>query len=147
MGQMRRALLATLLCAAPLLSTPAYASQDLLAREALRAAVRLEPRASARGGVVPLPLPERAGARAAAADAGELARIARSAGATRVLVGVRSHADLRGVARVLERLGAEPEAFRPIGVLAATVPSGAALARALGGDARVAYIERDGWLM
>ena len=45
--------------------------------------------------------------------------------------------------RVLEGLGAEPETFEPIGVLAATVPSGAALARTLGGDPRIAYVERD----
>jgi subtilisin family serine protease len=60
-----------------------------------------------------------------------------------VLVGVREHADLAGVARTLRRLGARPEAFEAIGVLAATAPDGAALARALGGDARVAYVERD----
>jgi serine protease len=144
MSRMRRAVLATLLCAAPLLSTPAHASQGLLEHEALRAALRLEPRAAAAGGVVPLPLPEPSSPRAA--GAGELSRVARSAGPTRVLVGVRSHADLPGLARALERLGARPEAFRPIGVLAATVPSGAALVRALGGDPRVAYIERDATL-
>jgi subtilisin family serine protease len=56
---------------------------------------------------------------------------------------VTRHSALPGVRRALERLGGEPEPFEPIGVLAATVPSGAALARALGGDRRVAYIERD----
>jgi subtilisin family serine protease len=60
-----------------------------------------------------------------------------------VLVGVTRHSALPGARRVLERLGAEPEAFEPIGVLAATVPSGAALARALRGDPRIAYVERD----
>jgi subtilisin family serine protease len=146
MNPMRRAVLAIMLCAAPLTAAPAHASQGLLERQALREAMRLDARAAGSGGVVPLPLPEPPDGRASSAAAGELAAIARSDGSQRVLVGVRRHAHLRGVARVLERLGAEPEAFQPIGVLAATVPSGAALARALGGDPRVAYVERDGEL-
>ena len=63
-----------------------------------------------------------------------------------MLVGLRAHGDLPAVARRLRALGARPEALRPIGVLAATVPSGAALVRALGADPRVAYLERDGEL-
>jgi hypothetical protein len=56
---------------------------------------------------------------------------------------VRAHADLRGVARALDRLGAATEAFKPFGVVAAAAPSGAELARALKDDPRIAYVERD----
>ena len=63
--------------------------------------------------------------------AGELARIAAADGPVRVLVGCATHGDLPGVAGVVRRLGAKPEAFDSIGVLAATVPDGAALVRAL----------------
>jgi subtilisin family serine protease len=133
MTRMRRAVLATLLCAAPLLAAPAHASEGLLEAKAVRAS----------GVVAPLPLPYERRATASAASAGELARIAAAGGPVRVLVGVREHSDLPGVARLLTRLGARPEAFAPIGVLAATAPDGAALVRALGGDARVAYVERD----
>jgi subtilisin family serine protease len=135
MGSMRRAVLATLLCAAPLMAAPAHASEGLLERQALRAA--------GGGAVTALPLAGGDGAAASVASASELARIAGASGPVRVLVGVREHADLPGVAGVLRRLGARPEAFEPIGVLAATAPDGAALARALGGDARVAYVERE----
>ena len=81
--------------------------------------------------------------RALAASAGGLRAIARSAGPVRVLVGARRHADVGPLAARLERLGAHPESFRLSGVLAATAPSGRALARALGSDPRVAYVERD----
>jgi subtilisin family serine protease len=61
-----------------------------------------------------------------------------------VLVGTRSHRDVAGVAGELRRLGATGlEAFRTVGVLAARVPSGAALLAALRDDPRVAYVERD----
>src|SRR5918998_4577191 len=135
MRPMRRAVLATLLCAAPLMAAPAHASEGLLERQALRAA--------SGGAVTALPLDAGEGATASVASASELTRIAGASGPVRVLVGVRRHRDLPAVARTLRRLGARPEAFRSIGVLAATVPDGAALARALGGDARVAYVERD----
>jgi subtilisin family serine protease len=131
MGAMRRAVLAILLCAAPLTAAPAFASQDLLGLEAVRAA-----------GVRTLPLADD-GPVASVASAGELARIAAARGPVRVLVGARRHGDVAGVARLLRRLGARPDAFRSIGVLAATAPDGAALARALGRDGRVAYVERD----
>jgi subtilisin family serine protease len=133
--------LATFICAAPLLAAPAHASTAMLDREALREALRHSPRA-ATGGVVRLPLPEPARASAASAS-GELARIVRSSGAERVLVGVRTHADLEGVAARLRRLGARPELFMTIGALAATVPSGADAVAALEDDPRVAYVERD----
>jgi serine protease len=140
---MRRGLLAILLCAAPLGSAPAHAADGLLERQALRETLRLRPQAAGDGGV-PLPLPDRPAPRAiAAAAGGELASIARSTGPVRVLVGVRTHRDLPAVARVLARLGARPETFAPIGVLAATAPSGAALARAARRDPRVSYVERD----
>jgi subtilisin family serine protease len=138
MSSMRRAVLATLLCAAPLMAAPAHAYEGLLERQALRAA----------GGsaVTALPLAGEGGATASVASAGALARIAAARGPVRVLVGVREHGDLPGVAAVLRRLGARTEAFEPVGVLAATAPDGAALARGLGGDARVAYVEREATL-
>ena len=141
MNAMRRAVLAILLCAAPLVAAPAYASEDLLGQQALRAAEALEAGSATTGAVRALPLSDEGPP--AASVAGELARIGSAGGPARVLVGVRRHGDLPGVSRVLERLGAKPEAFGPIGVLAATAPDGAALARALGGDPRVAYVERD----
>lgn len=139
---MRKAVLAILVCAAPLASSPALASQSLLDRQALREAERVYSQAAGSSSVVPLPLvPSRA--ENTSDTIASVASLARSAGPERVLVGVRAHRQLDGVARVLTSLGATPEAFEPIGVLAATVPSGAALARALDGDPRVAYIERD----
>jgi subtilisin family serine protease len=144
---MRRAALATVLCAAPLLAAPAHASGETLQeRQAMRAALRHQPAAAATGRIVPLPLAASGAQSASAASTrAELTRIARARGPQRVLVGVRRHAHLAGVRRKLARLGAEVEAFRSIGVLAATVPSGPALARAFGGgaDPRVAYVERD----
>jgi subtilisin family serine protease len=138
---MRRAVLAMVLCAAPLLAGPAHAAGDLPERQALRAVLQHEAGAAGARQVVPLPLPD---ARAASASTRpQLTAIARSRGPQRVLVGVTRRSALPRVERVLERLGADPEAFEPIGVLAATVPSGAALARALGGDPRLAYVERD----
>jgi subtilisin family serine protease len=140
---MRRAVLAMVLCAAPLLAGPAQAAGNLPEQQALRAALELRAGAASTGQVVPLPLGPRTGTAVPASARSELTRIARGRGPQRVLVGVTRHAALPGVRRVLERLGAEPEAFEPIGVLAATVPSGAAVARGLGADPRVAYIERD----
>ena len=142
MRAVRRAALAILLCAAPVVVASAHASTGPMDRVALREVLRQHARASARGSIR-LPLPEAPRASAAAANAGELGAIARAAGSTRVLVGVRDHGDLPGVARELRLLGAAPEAFTTIGVLAATVPSGAALVDALRADPRVAYIERD----
>jgi subtilisin family serine protease len=114
-------------------------------RVALREVLRHEARASNAGGLIPIPLPEppRRTAAAAATGAAPPTRMARAPGPQRVLVGLRSHGDLAAVASKLRALGAEPEAFTTIGVVAATVPSGAALVSALGGDPRVAYIERD----
>lgn len=141
---MRRAVLATVLCAVPLLAGSAPAAGSLPERQALRAALHVQAGAASSRHVVPLPLPEPAAGRAtSAASRSGLARIARRRGPQAVLVGVTKHSALMAVKRVLERLGAEPEAFEPIGVLAATVPSGAGLARALGADPRVAYVERD----
>jgi subtilisin family serine protease len=60
-----------------------------------------------------------------------------------VLVGAGTHGDVPALAAKLRRLGAAPEVFRLSGVLAATAPSGSALARALRADPRVAYVERD----
>ncbi len=143
MARMRRAVLATFLCAASVLAAPARASPALSERQALREALRLGSASASAGGVASLPLTGAGGVSASVASGGTLGRIAAARGPVRVLVGVRSHADLPAVARVLTRLGAEPEAFAPIGVLAATAPDGAALARALGNDPRVAYVERD----
>src|SRR5829696_10079728 len=143
MSEMRRAALATIVCAAPLVCAAAHASGGLLEAQTLREAAHHEVRPAAPGPVMPLPLPETRVPATTPASAAELASIARVRGPRRVLVGVREHADLARVARALRELGAAPEAFGPIGVLAANVPSGAALVRALDGDRRVAYIERD----
>ena len=113
----------------------------MVEREALREALRQRAH-SARAGVVPLPLPELARASAAAAG-GELARIARSEAPEHLLVGVRAHSDTDAIAAELRALGGTPERFDITGVLAATVPSGAAAVAALRDDPRVAYIERD----
>ena len=134
-------MLAILLCAAPLLAAPALASAGMLERQAMRELLRGQARA-AHSGIVPLPLPEPPRASAAAAG-GELARIARSDAPERLLVGVRAHSDLDVVAAKLRALGAAPERFEIVGVLAASVPSGAAAVAALRGDPRVAYAERD----
>jgi subtilisin family serine protease len=143
---MRRAVLATALCAAPLLAAPALApAQDLRDRQALRAALTQRAAAASADRVLPVPLPEprTTSPAAAASHRVELARIARAHGPQRVLVGVRRHGDLPYVRRKLARLGARPEVFAPFGVLAATVPSGAAFVGSLAGDPRVAYVERD----
>jgi subtilisin family serine protease len=137
----RRAVLATFLCAAPLLAASAQASSGMLEREALREALRQSPRAASNG-VVALPLPEPAKA-SAASTRGELARIASSSGPERLLIGARTHADLDGVAARVRKLGEEAELFTTIGALAATLPSGAAAVASLRDDPRVAYIERD----
>ena len=60
-----------------------------------------------------------------------------------MLVGARSHADVPALAAKLRRLGADPEPFATVGVLAARAPSGSALVAALRGDPRVAYVEPD----
>ncbi|MBD0283030.1 MAG: S8 family serine peptidase [Thermoleophilaceae bacterium] len=138
---MRRAVLTTLLWAVPLLAAPAQAWGDLADRVALREVLRSHARAAtARSVTLPLPEPLRA---PTASNSGELAAIARSDEAARLLVGVRAHRDLRGVAGALRRIGPRPEAFRGIGVLAARVPSAAAAVARLRADPRVAYVERD----
>ena len=135
-------MLATFLCAAPLFAASAQASTYMLDREAVREALRHSARAARSGGVVALPLPEPAGASAASASS-ELARVARSTGPERLLIGARTHPDLDGLAARVRSLGGEPELFETIGALAATVPSGADAVAALRDDPRVAYIERD----
>ena len=60
-----------------------------------------------------------------------------------MLVGARSHADVPALAAKLRRLGADPEPFGTVGVLAARAPSGSALVAALRADPRVAYVEPD----
>jgi subtilisin family serine protease len=134
----RRAALATILSAVPLLAAPTDASADLRDRAAMREVLQGQAGAAA-GGAIPLPLPERRHA-TAAADARELAMVAREGASGRLLVGVRAHRDLPGVAATLRRLGARTEAFESIGVLAATVPSAAAVR--LREDPRVDYVER-----
>jgi subtilisin family serine protease len=113
----------------------------MIEREQLRAALKLRPQAAG-ANAVPLPLPERP--RAAAATAGaELARIARSDASAHLLVGVSAHSDMEAVAAALRELGASPERLDVTGVIAATVPSGAAALATLRDDPRVAYVERD----
>ena len=140
---MRRALLAILLCAAPLSAAPAQASDDLLELSALREAHRTGAGAAAGGRVAPVPLPDPAHAAAAAAASAERRSLARSEGPVRVLVGLRRHADRAGVAAALRALGATPRTLAPLGVLVARVPSGSRLIARLRDDPRVAYIERD----
>jgi hypothetical protein len=113
----------------------------MIEREELRAALRQRPQA-ARATPIPIPLPEPARASAASAR-GELATIARSSAPEHVLVGLRAHGDMEAVMGALRALGATPEPFQLTGVIAATVPSGAAAVAALRDDPRVAYIERD----
>ena len=129
------------LCAAPLLAATAHASTGVVERAALREALRQGPHSAGRA-VVRLPLPEPARASAAASRRG-LARIAGNPGPERLLVGVRDHGDVPGVAARLRALGAEPERFDTIAVLAARVPSAAAAVAALREDPRVAYVEPD----
>ena len=134
-------MLATFLCAAPLLAAPAQASTGVLEREALREVLRSRPH-SARSRAIPLPLPGTPVA-SAASTSGELAQIARSEAPAHILVGLNRHSAVDAVAAELRALGAEPEPLALIGVLAARVPSGAAAVAALRDDPRVAYIERD----
>jgi subtilisin family serine protease len=141
--------LATFLCAAPLLAAPAHAAGDLPDRIALREVLRQKARASS-ARVLPLPLPDAPGALAseaprasAASTSRDVASIARSGGPVRVLVGARTHGDVPGLAAALRRLGAQVEVFETIGVVAAAVPSGATTVARLQDDPRVAYIERD----
>src|SRR5215208_7560163 len=94
---MRRAVLAVFLCAAPLVAAPAYASQDILGQEALRAARSIEAGSASTAAVRALPLTGEDRVAASVASAGELGRIASAGGRVRVLVGVRRHADLAGV--------------------------------------------------
>jgi subtilisin family serine protease len=133
---------AGLLCAAPLLAAPAQAFAGMIEREELRAVLRASAHGSAGSKPIPLPLPAHPRA-AAAASRGELARIARSAGPQRLLIGLRAHGDMEAVAATLRALGAQPERFDISGVIAARVPSGAAAATALRHDPGVAYVERD----
>ena len=81
-------------------------------------------------------------ASAAAASAGELARIARSAPPAHCSWASATTATWRGGAPRSAPLGARPSAHLT-GVIAATVPSGAAAVAALRGDPRVAYVEPD----
>ena len=141
MRPMRRAVLAILLCAAPLTTAPAYASPSLAKLQALRQASRLEAGAASSGGVAALPLSGEPSARAS--SVGELTRIARASGPVHLLVGVRRHADLAGVTQLLRSLGATPESFPAMGVLAATAPGGTSVAGALRDDPRVAFVERN----
>ena len=134
-------MLATFLCAAPLLAAPAQASTGVLEREALREVLRSRPHSS-RSRVIPLPLPGTPVA-SASSSSGELAQIARSDGPANLLIGLRAHSDAGAVAAELRGLGAEPEQLGLIGVLAARVPSGGGAVAALRDDPRVAYIERD----
>ena len=133
---MRRALLAIFACAAPLTPAAADASVPLDEQVALREVLRGEARASS-GGVMRLPLPERARPATAVAAAARADRPAR------LLVGARTHADVPALAAKLRRLGAAPRWFETIGVLAIRTGSAFALSAALSRDPRVAYVEPD----
>ena len=139
-SRVRRALLASSLCAAFWAALSAGAAGDVIDEAALREVTRTGARAAS-AGARDLPLAGAAGA--STATTADLASIARTPGPVRVLVGARSSAALPALATALERLGARPRVLRLSGIVAATAPSGAALARALGSDPRVAYVERD----
>jgi subtilisin family serine protease len=136
----RQAALATIISAVPLLAAPVAASADLRERAAMRAVLQGQARAAA-AAPIPLPLPE-APRVSAASETREPASVARGGDSARLLVGVRAHRDVRGVAATLRRLGGRTEAFRPIGVIAAKVPSGGAAVARLRDDPRVDYVER-----
>ena len=141
MRPMRRAVLAILLCAAPLATAPAYASPSLVKLQAVRQASRLEAGAASSGGVAALPLGGEPSARVS--SVGELTRIARASGPVHLLVGLRRHEDMASVTELLRSLGARPESFAAMGVLAATAPGGTSVADALRDDPRVAFVERN----
>jgi subtilisin family serine protease len=130
-GALRSGCLWAALCAA----LPAGASADVIDDVAVREATRAGARAAANG---PLPLPLGGAARAASVSS-----IAGTRGAVSVLVGARSRRALPALAARLRRLGARPRVLSLSGIVAARVPSGAALARALRTDPRVAYVELD----
>ncbi|MBN1530358.1 MAG: S8 family serine peptidase [Thermoleophilaceae bacterium] len=102
---------------------------------AVREATRTGATASA-SGALPLPL-------TGAARGMGVSSVAGTPGAVRVLVGARSRRALPALAARLRRLGARPRVLPLSGIVSARVPSGAALARALRSDRRVAYVERD----
>ena len=138
----RRAVLAVFLCAAPLLAASAQASTDMLERS--RPARSLRSQAHA--------LRQRRGEAAASRGAARVRRgEPRRARAHRRARPARSACSwacartrmCRVSRRSLRALGAEPERFETIAVLAVTVPSGAAAIAALRSDPRVAYVERD----
>jgi subtilisin family serine protease len=143
-GTVRRGAVAILLCAAPLLAAAPASASPAAERAAIKQALRASAQAAGAPRVVPLPLPEPAatGARAAALGRTEAA-LARDRRPGRLLVGVRTHADLPGVVRAVERLGAAAEGIDSMGVIAVRAPSVAAVASALRGDPRVDYVERD----
>ena len=78
-------MLATFLCAAPLLAASAHASTGMVEREALREALRHSAHAAG-DGVLPLPLPQPVRASASSTHA-ELGRIAAHSGPERLLIG------------------------------------------------------------
>jgi hypothetical protein len=142
-GIVRRSVLATLLCAAPLLFAGPASADPAAERAALKEALLASARQSS-AGVVPLPLP---GAGPSPARAAGFARaeaaLARDDRPGRLLVGLRAHQDLPGVERRLRRLGARARPLRSMGVIAVRAGSVSAVAGALRGDPRVAYVERD----
>lgn len=140
---MRRAC-GTLLCALPLLAAvPAHASDGLLERESLRAVMRPSAAASASRAQLRLPLPAYRPLATPSSRTAVPATIATASDSQRVLIGAASYADLPRLRARLEDLGAKVEVVDALGVLTATVPSGAQLAQALNGDPGVAYVERD----
>jgi subtilisin family serine protease len=142
MDRVQRPGLVSLISAASLLATPSLcaAAPTMLERAAVRQAIRAHAHSSG-AGVLRLPLPEPGTPAAAAARV--QAGLARDHGTGRLLVGLRTHGDLPGVARSVERAGARYEPVESIGVLAVEAPSVSGLARLLADDPGVAYVERD----
>jgi len=137
MAGMLSRVLGGVICAAAFAAAPATATAGIDDSWGLRAAERLEAR-PATGDPLRMPLP----ARESGAPA-ELAALNAARRPVRALVGANSHAAVPELRSTLERLGARVRTFEATGILAVRAPSGATLVRALHGDPRVAYVERD----
>src|ERR687895_88870 len=104
MGRVRMPALASLTCAAALLTIPAHAPASPAGRAAIKQAVGATARAAGLS-YAPLPLPERPRAAAMAASDRGLAQLARDGRPGRLLVGARTHEDLPAVEHAVARAG------------------------------------------
>ena len=140
--QPARSALAALTGTALLAAAPAaIADDDLTRRAAERSAGNSLGAASGSRAHAKLPLPEPQ-RRTPAAAREDVALRAIDAPA-RLLVGVRRHEDMDGVAARLEREGGDVRRLDSVGVLAFTADSAATAAAHLRADPRVAFVERN----